>query len=407
MRKKDVLSIIFIMILTVLIIFIIYITKPKPLKIKPIKPVVSVKIKEIKRVNFRDTYKSGCDIEPFLSANVKSQVGGQIVFTSKKLEVGSRVKKGGILIKVDDAKYLYNYKSTQDKLNQLKNSLKELKVELKKNKVLADIAKNNYAASKRELKRNKFLLDKGVISESQYDNLLLKLKTYESNFKNLKLNNNEILLKIDETKNQIESVKNELKVLKKDLDNCNVKVPFSGVISAKNVNLGDVVNINSPLFSIISKKELKAIFFVPVYIRNELEVGEEVKFTSKETGKISKGKIKYISDDADKKNKMFQITCIIKDKSSIDNLLPGTFVEVEVPLKIYKNIILIPLEAIRYDGVFLVKNNKAKFQNVKLGKIFRDFAEVKSGINVGDKVIVDGVDLVKDGIDVKIEGVIK
>ncbi len=406
MKKKNFISIFFIFLLTIAIIFIIYITKPKPLKVKPVKPIVKVKVIKIKRKNFRDIYRCGCDMKPLYKANVRSQVSGEVVFVSKKFEVGGKVKKGDVVLKIDSTKYFHNYKSTQYKLNQLSNALKELQVELKKNGVLTDIAKNNYETSKRELKRNKFLLDKGVISESQYDNLLLKLKTYESNFKNLNLNKKEIMLKIEETKNQIESVKNQLLVLKKDLENCKVKAPFNGAISSKNVNLGDVVNINSPLFTIVYRKKLKAIFFVPQYIRNEIVKGEHIKLISKENGKIFKGKVDYISENADEKNRMFQITCVVNNENKI-KLLPGTFIEAEIPLKLYKNILYIPLEAIKDGGVFIVKNKIAKFKEIKTGKIFRNFAEVKSGLKEGDVVIVDGVDLVKDGTFVEIEGILK
>ncbi len=407
MKKRNALIIFLIFIFTFFIIFILYITKPKPQKIKPQKAVVSVKVEKIKRRDFNDIYKTGCEVEPILKGSVRSQVAGEIVFISPEFEVGGNVKKGEKLLEIDKSKYLYKFKSTKNKLEQLKNTLQELKVELKKNKVLMEIAKKNFEISKHELKRNKFLLDKGVISKSQYDNLILKLKTYESNFKNLKLNEKSLKFKIEGTRSQVEATYEELKIARKDLDNCDVRAPFSGTISSKNVNLGDVVNINSPLFSIISYKMVKVKFFVPLYIKKEIAKGEKVKILSTETGENFEGKIKFISQEADEKNRMFQVICVVKNIGKAEKLFPGTFLEAEVPLKTYKDIILLPIEAVRDGGVFVVEKNTARFRRIEVGKIFRKYLEVKGGVIPGDLLIVDGIDLVKDGSLVNIEGEIK
>ncbi|MDX5348254.1 MAG: efflux RND transporter periplasmic adaptor subunit, partial [Hymenobacteraceae bacterium] len=91
------------------------------------------------------------------------------------------------------------------------------------------------------------------------------------------------------------------------------------------------------------------------------------------------------------------------------NVLPGSFVRVEVPLKEMPDAILIPTEAVMPElnghKVFVVQNGKAQAKQVKIGFRSDRLIQITEGLQPGDSVISSGILQVKPGADVVVQGV--
>lgn len=90
------------------------------------------------------------------------------------------------------------------------------------------------------------------------------------------------------------------------------------------------------------------------------------------------------------------------------NLVPGTFVDIEIPLEVRREVISVPKEALVYKNdianVFVMEDDTAKLTPVEVGLREREVVEIKSGLNEGDEVVVVGVGDVEDGSQVIVIG---
>jgi multidrug efflux system membrane fusion protein len=104
-------------------------------------------------------------------------------------------------------------------------------------------------------------------------------------------------------------------------------------------------------------------------------------------------------------------TGTLKLKATFQNednaLFPNQFVNTRLLVEMKKNVVLIPVAAIQYgtQGTFVYvvnddddpRNATVTMKNVAVGTIDGDNAEITSGVDVGDVVVIDGVDKLTNG----------
>jgi len=87
--------------------------------------------------------------------------------------------------------------------------------------------------------------------------------------------------------------------------------------------------------------------------------------------------------------------------------LPSTFSNVNLPLEVIKDAILIPSEAVipvlKGKQIYISKNGKAEAVDIQSDIRTDEDVLVSSGLNVGDTVIVSGIMALKDGVPVKVK----
>lgn len=187
--------------------------------------------------------------------------------------------------------------------------------------------------------------------------------------------------------------------LKGALNNRLVTAPISGLAIQKTVSLGDSVSVGQTI-AIIAKTALtKAQFYVDKSDLESFKIGSPV--TICEDGKSFSGTVSRISPVADITTHRFLVEARPKDGSS---LTVGTLVSVSFSVKMTpidpKDSIL-PLSAITIgqneNYIFMAKDGHAKKIQVEIKKVTGEYAEVKTGLDSQDLVILSGSKLVQDG----------
>ena len=177
--------------------------------------------------NGRDFLVSATKIKDFKSAIISIEgnanaindtiLSSEVVGVVSKINKneGEEVRKNEIIAKIDNSKYLAIYKSSQEKLFSLESELKK---------------------SSLKLKRFNTLLDKEVVSSQEYEEVLYNHNSVLSNFNS-----------------QLEI----MKFNKINLDKCNIKAKFDGIISKKFLKLGQYIDEGDNLFEIIDSNRLE------------------------------------------------------------------------------------------------------------------------------------------------------
>ena len=297
------------------------------------KPVPKVKVQKENEITVNSLVAKVEDHEPFLSAfgRVKTQrtgnlsfgVSGTISYLSEKFVNGGKVKKGEVLGKLDEEKFILI-------VQRLQTDIKELTKQI-------DLRK-------KQLDRNKIMLEKKVISPSVYDEELTKYSQSLQMLNNSKIN---------------------LGLAEKDLKDATLIAKSNGIISDVNAHEGLLVSSNSMLGTFRSLDHVEIEFIVParIFSISEKLIGKKIEVLW-ETGSeklIRKNAIitrfqGMINDDSGG-GKIFA-----KFYDDTNEMIPlDSFVKIIYPLEKFESVIKIPETALfNKQYIFVIKNGRAK-----------------------------------------------
>ena len=190
-----------------------------------------------------------------------------------------------------------------------------------------------------------------------------------------------------------------------ELEHAIIRAPFSGVITERYVQAGARVGAGTRLFELIKLDDLIARVFVPGQYLTQVREGQEAVVTSDFLeGRRFQGWVKRISPVVDPKSGTFKVTVGLKDRW--EYLRPGIFVEVRIITDTHEEAVLVPKQAVVYDGgdryVFVVQDGTARKVRLAAGYENSEFVEATSGIQPGMPVIVVGQNGLRDKARVRI-----
>jgi membrane fusion protein (multidrug efflux system) len=206
----------------------------------------------------------------------------------------------------------------------------------------------------------------------------------------------------------VESAKSAYKETSSNLNYLEIRAPFDGVITARNINAGAYVGPGGknadPLFVLQDQNRLRLVVSVPESYVGGLTNKSEVKFKVRELpGEKFTAKIARLAGALDEKLRSERVEMDVYNKGS--KLLPHMYADVEVPLPSHDSTLIVPKTAVvsSTEKVFVIKvvDHHAQWVDVKKGFQSGDKMEIYGDLKQGDKVIVNATDEIRDGQQVK------
>lgn len=216
------------------------------------------------------------------------------------------------------------------------------------------------------------------------------------------------LLKSGETSQQnYDNVETQFLVAKRNYEALKqiifIEAPISGYVSNIYVTEGQQVDIGKPLFTISVLDKVRAIAWANEKEIQFLKIGMNGQIIW--NGKEYPCKVISVAMKMDDAMKGFRV----EFEASNPNLELKSGVTVEIRLKIYENpnAIVIPKVLVEKDSqgnnfVYVEENSIAKKRFIQLGRTSGVEVEVLSGLNEGERLIIEGNHLVDDNIKVKV-----
>ncbi|GJQ32292.1 MAG: MexH family multidrug efflux RND transporter periplasmic adaptor subunit [Ignavibacteriaceae bacterium] len=262
-------------------------------------------------------------------------------------DVGDQVKAGQMLFKVDDELKLANLKLREADLEN----------------------------SRKNLERYEALFKEGSATEAQLDGYRLAFKAAEA----------------------------QLTIARRQVEDTRIKAPFSGVVTARMVNLGSNVNPGTVVVNLVDVGSLRVKLSITEKDVFMLKTGDKATITSDVfPDKTFNAKIKSIGVKGDETHS-FPIELVMLNNRS---LKAGMNVDVEFDKQINRESIVIPRIAILGSSsdavVFVVEKNVSKKRSVTTGMESGTNIEILSGLKAGDLVVTSGQVNLKDGSQVSI-----
>lgn len=330
--------------------------KPGTAEVKR-QTVTGVTLTEVHPVQVDEQYETSGTVKAKTISIIASRVMGTV--TSIKVKEGDKVYAGQLLITVDD----------RDVAQRVKAAEKAVEA-AKQNKSLMDITYQRY----------KNLHDEKAISQQEIDQIETQKKVADIEYEKAKAMLAEAQVNHGFTK---------------------ITAPTSGVVTEKKIDLGSMVVPGIPILTVEDNSYFRIEANVDERLLRKLKIGLPVDVVIDSLGQETKGRISEIVPAVDPMSRTF----LIKVDLKMPLLKTGMYAKILIP-EGKKEAILIPQKVIvekgQLVGVYVVDNQGViTYRLIKAGKKYGDQVEVLSGLNDGEKIIVDGVEKALDGGIVK------
>jgi membrane fusion protein (multidrug efflux system) len=179
-----------------------------------------------------------------------------------------------------------------------------------------------------------------------------------------------------------------------------ITAPFDGVVGPRLVSVGQYVDRGQLLVELVDHAKVKVTYRVPERRVSELALGREVRVTvNGYPNRVFDGVVDLVSPVVDPSTRTVLVRAILPNPEGL--LKPGMFARVETVISRREEALVIPESALvaGLDGfsVYVVKEGLARLTPVVLGVRNRGTAEVRSGLAVGQEIVVQGTQKLVDG----------
>ena len=348
--------------------------QPDPVEELP-PPDVIVEILTPK--DFQVQISSNGTTTPFTQTVLTAEVGGEVIYRSKKFAEGASVIEGEILAKIDDTDLQLQYKNA---LLQLANAEVQYSLQLAE----AEVAKEAW--------------DK--IGDGAASDLTLKKP------------------QLKQAEAFLEVAKAQVSSAAKKLNKTEIIAPYAGRIQNVNIDLGTTIIPGQPVGAMYTSSEIEITLAVkdndlqflsiPMDGR-KLNPSEQasVVIESFYKGKTQswKGKLERVDGVIDPVTRMINLIAVFKNdfiESDKPNLPIGLFVEAKIDGITLKNIFEIPINSISVDNeVYIVdKDNQLELRELTILKKYSEFVIIKDGLKAGERIVTSKLSTASNGIKV-------
>src|SRR5215470_17217961 len=305
------------------------------------------------------------EVDPWQEAPIYARVNGYL--KSWLVDIGAHVQKDQLLAEID----------TPDLDQQL--------AQARSQEVLAQ---KSLALAKDTNARYQELLKQGVVSQLDADTQATSQATNQANADAFAAN---------------------LRYLQQEVAFKRVTAPFAGIITARNVNVGDLITANNTSFAMFHVQQtdpLRVYFRVPQEEAANITAGQIFGVqVGAESAKTYPGKVSSSSDavSADSRTMLVELQV----DNSKNEILPGSYATIRLPTTVLGNILVLPDNTLIFRTKSLQvavvdANNVVQLRDIKVGRDFGIQSEVLSGVSESDKVIVNPSDSLTTGTTVRL-----
>lgn len=300
----------------------------------------------VKTETFDNVLSLSGSIEANEQVEIRSEVSG--IVESINFKEGSTVAAGQLLFKVNDV---------------------ELRAQLSQANTKESLAAEN-------ARRAKLLLQKEAISQEEYD----------------------------VTRAEYASTRAQSQLIKAQIAKTAVRAPFSGKIGLRSISKGTYITPVMPVASLVNTGKLKITFSIPEKYADQVKTNTVLKFGVSGSSEKYLATVYAIEPAVEVATRTLQVRAIAENRDG--KLLPGTFANVELPLDVIRDAIVVPTQAVipvqNGKKVFISNFGKAKEITVETATRTDASLLILSGLKAGDTVITSGVMSLKNDIPVKV-----
>ncbi|MGM0635916.1 MAG: efflux RND transporter periplasmic adaptor subunit [Bacteroidota bacterium] len=320
-----------------------------PVKVEMISPKSTVQ----KELHYKGKLQS--------SKSASLQTRGMGYVENVYVKVGDQVKQGELLVRLNSADLAAKKAQTNAKLQEIEANLK---------------------SAERDLNRYKNLRDEGSVSSKELEDMQLRY---------------------DAILAQKQAVNQQLAEVKAELNYFEIKAPFDGVVTAKNIKKGDMASPQQVLVNI----EAAGVFEFTTQISErhitKFNAGDSAKIQVPSLNKTYDAHITEVSSSSVMSGGQYRVKAVLNDDKK--DLFSGMRADLSLQIPSEKQGVFIPKAALieRGDlkGVYTKsKQGVALLRWVRIGEVQGDMVEILSGLSADESVVINASSKLYNGLPI-------
>lgn len=342
---------------------------------KPVEaPLVPVTVAEVQEYSGNEGVNYSASIVPYQQVPVAFKSAGYVTSILQRkgvdgrvrnLQQGDWVKKGTVLASVRQSDY-------QQAVDQYKGQLAQAQASQRK--------------SSQDFARAQALYEANALTQPDFDSAKAQY---------------------DGSQGAVTTAQAAVAQAQQALADCEVTSPLDGQVLSRNIELGVLVGAGTTAFTLGETQTVKAVFGIPDTVLGSVSLGKKQAIRTESYTESFEGQITAVSPQADQKSRTFQVEVTIPNPHGllkagmVATLILGR-ARLAVPLIVVPiGAIVAPDDGSKTFNVFVVVHegdkDLARRRTVEPGATFGNMVSIVKGVRLGDRVLLSGATLVKDG----------
>jgi RND family efflux transporter MFP subunit len=311
-----------------------------------------------------------------------------------KVDIGTRVRKGQLVARLDPTDYRLRVDQTQATLVQARVRL-GLPADGTDDRVdperTALVRQARAVLEEARLTRERFatLLEQQFIAKAQFDTAVANEQVADGRYQDA----------IEEVRNR-QSVlvqrRTELEMARQALADTELKAPVDGMIRERRTATGEYLNAGTPVATLVKIHPLRLQLAVPERAAAGVRVGQDVRVSVDGDAGVYSGRVVRLSPSIQEQNRTLTIEAEVPNQAGV--LRPGAFSRAEIVVAADQPAIFVPASSIvvfaGIEKVLTVREGKTQERRVVTGRREKDRIEIVEGLKVGEPVVIDPGNLV-------------
>ncbi|HKR01497.1 MAG TPA: efflux RND transporter periplasmic adaptor subunit [Pyrinomonadaceae bacterium] len=343
--------------------------------------------------------------------DVAPSISGKVVAVG--VELGSYVRQGQMIVKLDDNDARIRLEQTIAQLSQAQAAARqaEAKIGLRAGQPfdptrVADVGSARVALelADKQLRRFERLLETGDVSRSSYDQQKAQRDQLKEQY-DLALNRaRQDYASVEASRAAVTNAETQVAQARRNLSYALVYSPINGYVAERPADLGEYVSPATKVATVVSTNPLRVRIDIPEQALSAIQVGQSVSVNvSAYPDRSFSGRVHHVAPSVTPNSRTLTVEAEVENNDGL--LRPGQFATVRVLQPQTSAAVLVPARSVRAESgtnyVFIIRDGRAEKRIVQLGQTEADLIEIKSGVTVGEQVATSNVELLSDGVPVR------
>jgi RND family efflux transporter MFP subunit len=336
------------------------------------------------------------DLQALIESPIFARADGYLV--KRNVDIGDRVKNGQVMAEIETPELDQQLAQAQATLSNSRSALAELQADL----VLAEA---NLKLAEKTYQRWLNLEKKGVVSHQDADERSANLDVQRAQVTAAHakiVSANDFVAANEASLHRLE----QMKLFSK------VTAPFDGLITARNVDVGTLINYGNggskqEMFRVADIGTMRVFVNIPQAYAGSVEVDQKAELRVQELpGQVFSTVVKRFTHEVDAASRSMLAILVVPNPRGI--LLPGMYAQVRFTEARTAPALLIPSDALILSPqgtrvATVDAAGKVRFRDIQVGADSGSQVEVMAGLSEGDRIILNPTDAIRDGVAVDVQ----
>ena len=362
-----------------------------------------ITIEEVNFGEFNDYIRTNGTVQPIATIFLDAEEGGRV--EEIKIEEGARVKKGDVILVLENRTVYMDIMNSESNLAQKQNYLRQTRINFEnaliESKRLLLNSNFDIIKKKRNYEQLKVLYDDELVSREQYfqakEDYEYAVQLQEIN--KLKMQNDSMIriTEMNQLEKELEKMTETLELVRERLDNLNVKAPVDGQLGMLDAEIGQSIGRGTRIGQINVLTDYKIEALIDEHYIDRVRQGLAATFERQNN--LFNLQVKKVYPEV--RNSQFQIDLVFTDERP-DNIRTGQTYYINLQLGQPEKSLLVGLGGFfnstggQWIYVLDPSGDFAIKRQIRIGRKNPKYYEVLEGLEAGEKVVTSGYDLFGD-----------